>query len=137
MRSVPPGDPTTRPNPDPRQAARPALRHDDRGTATAEFAIVLPAVLVVLGLVIGGVALAAHRIVLVSAAADAARLEARGESAAPALERLGTGVTIERTTEQGLHCVALAAAPIGGPLSSITVRGASCAAVSDVAAIDD
>src|SRR5690606_28767795 len=113
-----------------------ALGRDERGTVTAEFAIALPIVLVVLGLVVGGVALAAHRITLVSAAADAARLEARGESAEAALTRLGAGVQIDRSTEQGLHCVALSSSPVGGLLSSITVRARSCAAVSDVAALE-
>lgn len=127
MRSAPRGDAGT---------AEHSLRQDERGSVTAEFAIVLPAVLVVLGLVIGGVALSAHRITLVSSAADAARLEARGESAEARLTELGAGVQIERRTEQGLHCVELASAPLGGILAAITIRVHSCAAVSDVGALE-
>lgn len=99
---------------------------------TAEFAIVLPAVVAVLGIVIGGVALSAHRITLVSAAAEAARLEARGESAEQRLGELGSGVTVSRSERDGLHCVALASRPVGGLLASVAVHGTSCAALSDV-----
>lgn len=109
---------------------------DERGAVTAEFAIALPVVLVVLGLVIGGVALSAHRIALVSVAADAVRLEARGEAATESLKQLGAGVQITRRTEAGLHCIDLASRPVGGLLSVITVRAHACAAVSDVAALD-
>ncbi|GAB2561592.1 TadE/TadG family type IV pilus assembly protein [Leucobacter ruminantium] len=104
---------------------------DERGTVTAEFAIVLPAVVAVLGLVIGGVALSAHRITLVSASAEVARLEARGETAEQRLAELGTGVVVSRSQRDGLHCVELASRPVGGVLSSIAVRGSSCAALSD------
>lgn len=113
------------------------LVRDESGGVTAEFAIVVPVVLVVLGLVIGGVALSAHRIVLVSAAADIARLEARGESADPRLASLGAGVDVERQQSDGLLCVSLTSAPIGGLLSSVSVGARGCAAISDVAALDE
>lgn len=106
---------------------------DETGGVTAEFAVVVPVVLVVLGLVIGGVALSAHRITLVSAAADIARLEARGESAEPRLANLGAGVGIERERADGLLCVSLRATPVGGLLAAVGVSAQSCAAISDTA----
>ena len=49
---------------------------DERGAVTAEFAIVLPVVVAILGLVIGAITLAAHRMTLVSLSAELARFEA-------------------------------------------------------------
>jgi hypothetical protein len=51
---------------------------------TAEFAVALPAVLLVLLLAIGAVMLSAQRLSLSSAAAQMARHEARGDAAAAA-----------------------------------------------------
>lgn len=53
----------------------------DRGSVTAEFAVALPAVLIVIGAVVAMLFAGSQRIVLQDAVADAARLEARGESA--------------------------------------------------------
>ena len=105
------------------------LRDDERGSVTAEFAIVLPAVLAVLGVVIGGVFIASHRLVLVDAAAELSRLEARGDErlAAERLARLPGGVAVERSREGPLHCVALSSRPGGGLLSAVTVNARACA----------
>ena len=107
-----------------------ALRHDERGTVTAEFAIVVPAVLAALGLVIGGIYVAAHRITLVSASAEIARSEARGDAelAQKHLDSLGDRVEIERVEDGVLHCVTLRSRPGGGPLARIAVESRSCAA---------
>lgn len=96
----------------------------------------LPLVMVVLGLVIGGIALAAHRITLVSAAAEAARLEARGDEAAAAsrIAALGGGVSVSRSGEGSLHCVVLSSSPGGGALSAIVLSARGCAATSDAGA---
>ncbi|SDQ18937.1 TadE/TadG family type IV pilus assembly protein [Leucobacter chromiiresistens] len=109
-----------------------ALRHDERGTVTAEFAIVVPAVLAVLGLVIGGVLLAAHRIALVSASAEIARFEARGDDALAEerLNALGGRVEVEREDDGSLHCVVLRSQPAGGLLAHVTLTSRSCAARS-------
>ena len=75
---------------------------DERGSVTAEFAIVMPAVLVVLGLAIGGILISAHRIALVSLAAQVARLEARGDAdlAASALGAWnGSSVEVDRSRQ--------------------------------------
>lgn len=105
---------------------------DDRGSVTAEFAVVLPAVLVVLSLAVGAVMLSAQRLVLASAAAETARHEARGDgvSAAATLRGLGSDVSVQRVSEGPLHCVTLSASPAGGLLSLLEVSARSCAAVS-------
>lgn len=107
---------------------------DDRGSVTAEFAVVLPIVLVVLGLVIGGIVISAHRITLTSAAAEVVRLEARGhgDEAAARLARLGGDVTVEREGEGSLLCISLSDRPGAGLLSRIAVQARACAATSDV-----
>ncbi|MDO5052170.1 MAG: TadE family type IV pilus minor pilin, partial [Pseudoclavibacter sp.] len=51
---------------------------NESGTAAAEFAVTLPAVLLVLALCIGGVQASALHVRLQDAAADAARATARG-----------------------------------------------------------
>ncbi|WP_205879402.1 TadE family protein [Leucobacter triazinivorans] len=106
---------------------------DDRGSVTAEFAIVMPAVLVVLGLAIGGILISAHRIALVSLAAQVARLEARGDAdlARSALEAWnGSSVEVDRSRQGGLHCVTLRSHPGEGLLAGIRVETLACAAVS-------
>ena len=106
---------------------------DDRGSVTAEFAIVLPAVLMVLGLALGSILLATNRLVLSSAASEVARLEARGDTGAAAerIAALGGGASVQREGRGALHCVALTASPGRGALSLIEVSGRGCAAVSD------
>lgn len=106
---------------------------DEQGTVTAEFVIVVPAVLVVLGLVIGGILVSAHRLALVSLAAQVARSEARGDGdlAASALaEWRGASVEVDRSRRGGLHCVTLRSHPAGGLLAGIGVEIVSCAAIS-------
>lgn len=104
---------------------------DDRGTVTAEFAIVLPVLLLVLGLAVGAIMLQTHRLVLTSASFEIARLEARGEQGAAAahLEHLGQ-VEVVRQRDGPLWCVTLRSAPRSGLLSIVTVSATGCAAVS-------
>ncbi|MBP1327016.1 Flp pilus assembly protein TadG [Leucobacter exalbidus] len=109
------------------------LRHDERGTVTAEFAVVVPAVLVVLALVIGGIVIATNRLTLASAAADISRLEARGDTAL-AEERIsqsGAGLTINRERRGALLCITLHAGAQRGLLAALSVSGEGCAAVTD------
>lgn len=110
------------------------LLDDERGTVTAEFAIVLPVVLVVLGLVIGGIAISAHRIALASAAAEFARLEARGHAAEAEarLAQFEPDVEVARETQGVLHCVTLSSHPGAGLLGGIGVSARACAATTDV-----
>jgi len=106
-----------------------SVLRDDRGSVTAEFVIVLPAVLAVLALAVGAIMLAAQRVVLTSAAAEVARLEARGD-AVEASERLAAlpGVRVQREQRGSLHCVSLSTRPTGGLLAAVGVSARSCAA---------
>lgn len=121
---------------DPREGASGAVVRSflasERGAVTAEFAIVLPAVVLVLGIVIGAVMLAAHRTGLVSAAGEIARLEARGDSelAEQRLSSLGTGVDVKRSDDGALHCVTLSSAPASGALHAVGITGRGCAVTS-------
>ena len=54
-------------------------RRDDTGAAAAEFAVAVPAVVLVLALAVGALAAAGRQVRLEQAAAQAARLAARGE----------------------------------------------------------
>ncbi len=105
------------------------LLRDERGSVTAEFAVVLPAILAVLALVLGGIMLAGRRIELVSASAELARLEARGDTelAAEREQRLPEGVRIVRERSGQLLCVRLQAAPGSGVLAAIGISARSCA----------
>lgn len=115
---------------------------DDRGSVTAEFAVVLPAVLMVIVLALGSIMLATHRLSLHSAAAEVARLEARGDTdlAQARLSGLSVGaggsgqasgaVTVQRSAHGALHCVTLTSRPAGGLLSAVAVSGSGCAAQS-------
>lgn len=97
--------------------------------------MVVPAVLVVLGLVIGGIVIATNRLTLAAAAADIARLEARGDSAL-ANERLtaaGAGLNIERDQRGQLLCVTIRASPRSGLLGAIGITGTGCAAITELA----
>ncbi len=112
MRSVPPGD---------------------RGAVTAEFALALPVLLAVLMLAVGSILLATHRVTLASAAAEVARLEARGDmpAARQRLAGLGSGIGVTRSRDGPLLCIALRMHPVGGLLSAIAVSATACAAVSE------
>lgn len=89
----------------------------------------LPAVLAVLGIVVGGVFLAAHRLTLVSLSGELARAEARSDAAAASAVRshLGASVEVDREEMNGMHCVVLTSRPAQGLLSQIGVTARSCA----------
>lgn len=111
------------------------LWRDERGTVTAEFALVMPAVLAVLALVIGGIVVATNRLTLASAAADVARLEARGDDALAKarIAGAGSGVAVERERRDGLLCITLRIGASKGLLNAVTVMGEGCAVVTDLA----
>lgn len=115
--------------------ARARLRElvsDTKGSVTAEFAITVPAVLLVLGLVVGGVVLAAERVALTALVGDIARLEARGDFALAAA-RLGSftgNPRIERSGDSRILCVTARAGPRAGLLAAVSVSARGCAARS-------
>lgn len=106
----------------------------ERGSATAEFAIAFPAVLLVIGLLLGGIQLATLQVRVQDAAADAARTLARGDAAATVarrLERQVAGAVLTSWAEGDLLCVRVEAAP-AGPAAVLGLHAsASSCALSD------
>ena len=109
-----------------------AVSNTDGGSVTAEFAIVVPAVIAVLALVVGGIALGRDALAVTSAAHQAARAVARGDDSVAVrdavLDRL-PGATVDIVRAAGEVCVtvqALNAAGAGAWFAAPTAR--ACAA---------
>lgn len=97
---------------------------------TAEFATVVPAVLLVLACCLGGLQLAGTQLRLQDAAAAAARSLARGEGPATASARaaqLVAGARLARSDHGGMTCVRLRSPAPVGLFAALTVTAASCA----------
>lgn len=92
---------------------------------TAEFAVVLPAVLLVLAACLGGLRLGGERLRAVDAAAQGARLAATGESPGPAAAAVG-GRVVSSVRRGETVCVAvrLDVPLLGAP---IPVQASACA----------
>ena len=86
---------------------------DDRGSVVAEFAVALPAVVLVLAVGVGALAAASRQVRLQDAVADAARLSARGESAQRVRDAVAATVAVA--------CAWAAIAPSGQVLRTIDV----------------
>ncbi|HEX4443531.1 MAG TPA: TadE family type IV pilus minor pilin [Galbitalea sp.] len=99
---------------------------DARGTVTAEFAAVLPAVIVVLAVAIGGLQVAGEQLRLQAAAAGAARLFARGESASSVAGEV-PGATIAQVRRGDLVCARAVTQANLGILVGFTLEASSCA----------
>ncbi|WP_127792812.1 TadE family type IV pilus minor pilin [Agromyces sp. LHK192] len=103
---------------------------DERGSATAELAVALPAVALVLALCLGAVQVVATQVRLTDAAADAARALGRGEAPGTAIAIAGrvAGVPVALSTvdEPPLVCVTLRSAA-SGVLGLLGLRAESCA----------
>jgi len=81
---------------------------DDRGTVTAELAVALPAVLVVLAVCLGGVQVVTRQAALVGAASAAARSVARGDSSnatAETVRQIDPAARYSAATAGDLVCV--------------------------------
>ncbi len=102
----------------------PAGRGHDRGSVTAELAVALPAVVLVLACCMSGLAAAAQQLRLTDAAALAARTLARGGDPDTLVARLVPGAHVTRSAEGDLACVTVAVAAGGLPL---TLTARSCA----------
>ena len=99
----------------------------DRGSVVAEFAVALPAVVLVLALAAGAVGSGMRQIRLQDATADAARLVARDDSTGRALGVLTdavSGAVAEISRRGDLICIA-ASAPAG--FGILDVHASSCA----------
>jgi hypothetical protein len=106
---------------------------DDRGSATAEFALAFPAVLGVVALLLGGVQVAALQVRAQDAAADAARGLGRGDAAAAVagrLERQVPGAALTQWSEGDLRCVRVEASP-SGPVALLGLRARASACALD------
>lgn len=106
-----------------------ALR-GSQGSVTAEFAAAIPAVVLVLAACLGSIQVAGQQLRLQDAAADAARIVARGEpgSAAGHVGRLVPGASLTVGERGQLVCVtASAGAAASGPLAALVLTASSCA----------
>lgn len=102
-------------------------RNGEEGSATAELAVVLPAVVVVLALCLGSVAASAQYVRLVDAAADGARSLARGDDPAGQIARADVGASVATSEDGGLVCVDVAAQLRPLPAVALPVSIRSCA----------
>ncbi|MFV0320306.1 MAG: TadE family type IV pilus minor pilin [Microbacterium sp.] len=102
----------------------------DRGSVTAEFAIVLPVLVLLIVFGVGALGATSARVRLEDAAADAARLVARGDDPAAAhaaVGRAADGARLHVARHDGLVCVtASAAVRVLGALV-VPVQAGSCA----------
>lgn len=97
---------------------------------TAEFAVTLPAVALVLAVGLGALSLGSRQILVQEAAATAARSVARGDGTESARIRAGAiapGVRIGFSSRSGLHCAdASAEGSVLGLLGTVTLSASSC-----------
>jgi TadE-like protein len=104
---------------------------DENGSAVAEFAVALPAVLLVLAMVLGGIQLGVLQVRVQDAAADAARSLGRGDPSAALAARLARQVPGARwsSSRSGALVCAHLVASAGGPAAvlGLTVSATSCA----------
>ncbi|POH58753.1 hypothetical protein C3B59_18480 [Cryobacterium zongtaii] len=115
--------------------------HRDRGSVTAEFAAVLPAVLVVLACCLGAVQVVGQQVRMTDAAADVARLLARGDGAGPAsglLAAVAPGTALAEERQGEFICARLSAPSAFAPfaVAGLTLAARSCALASDTASAD-
>lgn len=96
---------------------------------TAEFAVALPAIALVLAACLASVQLVGQQVRLTDAAADAARALGRGESVAEAgaiADWVAGGASLAVAEDGQFVCVALQA-PGRGLLAAVVLRAESCA----------
>ncbi|OUE21065.1 hypothetical protein BFL36_11115 [Clavibacter michiganensis] len=108
----------------------------DVGAAAAEFAVVLPAVVLVLGLCLGAVQTVGQQVALTSAAEEAARSLGRGEGAGTAgarIEGAASGASLEVEHPGHDVCVDLTAPTRFAPAAAvgIVVQARGCARRED------
>jgi len=104
----------------------------DTGSVTAEFALVIPAVVLVLGCCLGAIQVVGQQVRMTDAAAGAARALGRGESsdhAAALANGAVPGVALSAESRGEFVCATLSAPSGIGPfaLVGLTVTAVSCA----------
>lgn len=105
------------------------LAADERGSVTAEFAVVLPAVVLLIALAAATLSAAGRQVALEQAAGQAARLAARGESAARVREvarQLAPVASLSVSRDGELVCITVSA-PAAVPLPLPPLRAEGCA----------
>ncbi len=93
-----------------RAQASARLLSSSKGSVTAEFAIILPTIVMVLGMCVAAVSLIASHVRLSDTAADVARLLARNDDPSLVHQRMdafGSGLTLLRSDSDGVVCVEL------------------------------
>ncbi|MBB5633549.1 acyl CoA:acetate/3-ketoacid CoA transferase beta subunit [Cryobacterium mesophilum] len=103
------------------------MLRDQRGSVTAEFAAVVPAVMIVLALCLGGLQLSTRQLRVQDAAALAARSAARGTSFDVAALVAGAAMQIERRGNLVCAVVTVPGTPLAGILGAVEVSASSCA----------
>ncbi|MFS0895347.1 TadE family type IV pilus minor pilin [Microbacterium sp. 179-I 3D3 NHS] len=106
------------------------VRGRDRGSVSAELALALPAVVLVMLLGAGVLGAASRHVALQDAAADAARLLGRGEGADAAHRVVGAavrGAAVSSSHSGDLVCVTASLDLSIGALVRVPVRASSCA----------
>ena len=100
----------------------------ERGSVTAEFAIALPAVVLVLACCLSGLQVAGQQLRLQDAAASAARAAARGGDPGAAA-RLAPGASVATWSDGDLVCARLEtrSTALLGTLMAPTLSATSCA----------
>lgn len=112
-------------------------RSDDDGYVTAEAAVVLPALVVLLGAALWAIAVAVAQVRCVDAARDAARAAARGEpdsavvAAADAAGPPGCDVEVSHQGGRVVVTVRARVGPAGGALAAIPAPVAEATAVAE------
>lgn len=98
---------------------------DERGSVSAEFAMILPALAVVIALGMAAVQCGVVQMRLADAAADAARMIGRGEGVESAAARVGvaeSGSSMSVGRDGMLVCVTASAVPTGGIASTFAIE---------------
>lgn len=99
----------------------------ERGSVTAELAIALPTVVIVLAACLSGMQLAGQHLIVQDAAAAAARSAARGDSPGAIAAQLVPGSSASQSAKGDLVCVTVSAPGLAVALRGLTVSASSCA----------
>jgi len=106
----------------------PTTAHRERGSVTAEFATVIPAVLLVLAACLAGLQLSSQQLRLQQVAAMAARSVARGEPVGEAAGLVqGTTLRVEHRGELACVTASTAGSRTSWLMGVFTVSASSCA----------
>ncbi|RWZ46281.1 hypothetical protein ELQ90_14570 [Labedella phragmitis] len=108
----------------------------ERGSIAAEFAVVLPAVLLVLVLCVGAASVSLQRIEVQSAASAASRILARGDglgAATGAVGRLAPGARLAAARDGDFVCATVASTArfVAARTAGVRLTGRACALSGD------